>query len=279
MKKEKPKSKGKSKGRRKEEGPGKNMWRGIDLDDIFETWHPRNQPPIVEHDWRAFRAHMIATYDIDEKSSDSYQHLNGSRWAHELPHFEVGCVLVSSPVITGDFKKTVVLLYKHDNKTGSFGTVINAKAQESTLSMLKNTPDAKTIDPKLQEVLSKMPAYIGGPVDKNMLTLVHNGMGLEDAVTVIEGEPGVYVGGFEDLKQRYVGNRLLDAFRGKVIFGHSGWGPGQLQKEIDAGMWYMAAISPELVLDECERGPEELWEEIVRDLCYPELLRHKQKKN
>lgn len=250
--------------------PEENVWQGIDLDDLYENWHPRNQPPIVDPDWRSFRAELIALHDVSENLTDSYSHLNSSRWAHELGTIEMGCVLVASPTIQGEFHKSIVMILSH-NRNGSYGAILNRPSQDSLAKALEKNKATK-IDPDLLEVLGTLPAHNGGPVDKQMLSLLHNALGLNGSVTVIPGAPGVHVGGFDGLRDRYVSDRLLDSFRGKVIFGHAAWSPGQLAREVEAGKWWIAALSPSIIMDECDAGAEALWEEVVHMLNYPELV-------
>jgi putative transcriptional regulator len=47
----------------------------------------------------------------------------------------------------------------------------------------------------------------------------------------------------------------------RVFAGYAGWGPGQLQAEIDEGAWYVVAAEP---ADAFAPEPERLWPAVLR---------------
>ena len=47
----------------------------------------------------------------------------------------------------------------------------------------------------------------------------------------------------------------------RVFAGYAGWGPGQLQAEIEEGAWYVLAGEP---TDAFLAEPERLWQEVLR---------------
>jgi putative transcriptional regulator len=52
-----------------------------------------------------------------------------------------------------------------------------------------------------------------------------------------------------------------DLRRARVFAGYAGWGPGQLERELEEGGWLLDAARPEDVFTE---APEQLWTDIVR---------------
>jgi putative transcriptional regulator len=55
----------------------------------------------------------------------------------------------------------------------------------------------------------------------------------------------------------------------RVFHGHAGWGPGQLEGELEEGAWYVAdALAEDLF---CER-PEMLWRWVLRRQVWPTAL-------
>ena len=80
--------------------------------------------------------------------------------------------------------------------------------------------------------------------------------------------PGVYVGGSAQLREEVRADRLAPA---AVLFarGHAAWVPGQLQREIDKGVWYLAAASADLVLRyagapvRADDDPADLWRDVL----------------
>jgi putative transcriptional regulator len=51
--------------------------------------------------------------------------------------------------------------------------------------------------------------------------------------------------------------------RARVFAGYSGWGPGQLESELDEDAWLVTPATPEDVFDD---EPEGLWERVVARL-------------
>jgi len=47
----------------------------------------------------------------------------------------------------------------------------------------------------------------------------------------------------------------------RVFAGYAGWGPGQLQAEIEEGAWYVLPGEP---TDAFLAEPERLWQEVLR---------------
>jgi putative transcriptional regulator len=47
----------------------------------------------------------------------------------------------------------------------------------------------------------------------------------------------------------------------RVFAGYAGWGPGQLEGEIDAGAWFVLAAEPGDVMSD---DPEQLWKRVLR---------------
>eukprot|EP00959_Pyramimonas_sp_CCMP1952_P338155 7081570-Pyramimonas_sp.AAC.1 len=49
----------------------------------------------------------------------------------------------------------------------------------------------------------------------------------------------------------------------KFFARYAGWGPGQLQSEVERDVWYVAASAKELVLKPVIKLPKPLWREIL----------------
>ena len=58
----------------------------------------------------------------------------------------------------------------------------------------------------------------------------------------------------------------LDPSRFKLLTRYSGWGPGQLQRECQAGVWLTAAASSSFVLQRDLEG-DEMWHQVQRNLA------------
>jgi putative transcriptional regulator len=51
--------------------------------------------------------------------------------------------------------------------------------------------------------------------------------------------------------------------RARVVVGYSGWGPGQLDKEIASSAWLVLEVDPKLIFGV---PPEQMWETAIRRL-------------
>lgn len=49
----------------------------------------------------------------------------------------------------------------------------------------------------------------------------------------------------------------------------AGWGPGQLESEVEAGVWYLASCSKKFVLKQCIQLPKPLWNEVMEHMGPP----------
>ncbi len=154
-----------------------------------------------------------------------------------------GRLLISSPsLIDPNFRRTVVLM-THHNEEGAVGLVLS---RPSELTVADAVPDLGGLPCKDDVV------YVGGPVQP------------EAVVVLIEvDEPG-------DGVEPIVGNVAymppdapdeLDPSRARVFAGYSGWGPGQLEAELEEPAWIVADAVPD---DVFASDPDELWRTVLQ---------------
>ena len=154
-----------------------------------------------------------------------------------------GRILVASAeLLDPNFVHTVVLLIEH-NDGGALGLVLNR-------------PTSKTVGELWQQVgqpdcESRQPVHLGGPVSGPLMALhTHDGLAETEVVA------GVY---FAAKKQNLDELVRLDGVY-KVFIGHAGWGPGQLESEIEQGAWRIASVTSADVFDDAE----DLWQRLLR---------------
>jgi putative transcriptional regulator len=51
--------------------------------------------------------------------------------------------------------------------------------------------------------------------------------------------------------------------RVRLVVGYSGWGPGQLEAELEASSWLISDVDPDLIFD---TAPAAMWETAIRRL-------------
>ncbi len=152
-----------------------------------------------------------------------------------------------------NFFKTAVLMVEHGPQ-GAMGLVVNR-------------PSSVTVAHALSEHF-KLPetedlVFVGGPVEPSSLFIVHNTEDLDENEPPVV--PGVYVGSSPDVFERVVssstqGNPDLH-FR--IFCGCAGWGPNQLEGELERGDWYLHPAARETVFHE---NPYEVWELLLKSL-------------
>ncbi|MFF0729038.1 YqgE/AlgH family protein [Streptomyces sp. NPDC004134] len=166
-----------------------------------------------------------------------------------------GRLLVATPALTDpNFTRTVVLLLDHDDE-GSLGVVLNRPTPVGVGDVLQDWADLAG-DPGV--------VFQGGPVS------LDSALGL----AVVPGDKGGAPGGEGPLGWRRVHGaiglvdldappELLAAELGtlRIFAGYAGWGPGQLEEELDDGAWYVVESEPG---DVSSPAPEGLWRAVLR---------------
>lgn len=158
-----------------------------------------------------------------------------------------GFLLASPQLGDPNFKRTVVLLGHHDSE-GSLGWVLNGQELLPVSQMLS---DASLIP--IGITLPETPPFsagarIGGPVMPGSAWLVFE---RESRLPEYEGEHDLG-GGFAATSARAAIEALA---RGDgpqffhLLLGYAGWGPGQLEGEIQRGAWLPTDFDPKLLRD------------------------------
>lgn len=190
--------------------------------------------------------------------------INAHRWAHQISHIEQGCVLVANEKLGGVFHQTVVLIVDHHEKSGTTGVVINRPLAGDLKKIA--TEQETNLDLSLKLAFSSSPVSYGGPVLTEEFAVLH-GFGQVDGSKKLA--PGVFIGGSEELMNEVRINRF-DPSKALFIKGHAAWVPGQLEREIQKGVWYICSASADLVLRYAgapitpEDDPQDLWSDIMR---------------
>ena len=167
-------------------------------------------------------------------------------------------VLIALPQLNDDnFSRSVVMMIEH-NGDGALGLIINQSIPHACQEVTESFELNWTGD--VDESLRK-----GGPVEPNGLWMLHDdGWCFDETMKVVDG---VAVSrSREALTRMCTGGET----RIRLLVGYSGWGAGQLEREIAEGSWLTTAASPEMVFD----WPiEEIWSRAIRSLgIQPEQL-------
>lgn len=165
-----------------------------------------------------------------------------------------GIFLVASPALRDpNFRQTVVLLCEH-NADGALGFVVNRPTAMNLSEVLPQVPIMEA---------QKHVLYSGGPVQTNQVMVLYRVTEMpEGSHPVLDG---VCLGGdFSILDRILTSQEAGEGFR--AFAGYSGWGPGQLENEMQVGSWITLPADSETVFD---REPTTLWGDILRSLGEP----------
>jgi putative transcriptional regulator len=162
--------------------------------------------------------------------------------------------LLSMPQLTDpNFSRTVVLLCKH-NEDGAFGLVVNRPLVTTGRVTVNLDPPVST-ERELQ-------VWVGGPVEpQRSWVLVGQHPDDREELRGMRIADDLYLSTSPDLLRR-----LLDPAPpplARLIVGYSGWGPGQLEAELEASAWLMSDIDRDLIFN---TPSEHLWEAAIRRL-------------
>ena len=140
-----------------------------------------------------------------------------------------------------NFSRTVVLLCKHSEE-GAFGLVVNR--------------------PLLDRPSATWTVWVGGPVEpERSWILVGGDEARDDSFQGCAIADGLSLSTSPDLLRR-----LLEPeppSNARLIVGYAGWGPGQLEAELNASAWLISDVDRELIFN---TPSDRMWETAIRRL-------------
>lgn len=133
-----------------------------------------------------------------------------------------GSLLIASPALADpNFVRTVVLVAEH-TEDGAMGLVLNRPA---TTTVGESAPELE------QLVDGDEPIYVGGPVQPTAVIVLAAFDDPSAAGLLIRDDVG-FLSAHADF-----GSALAVTRRMRVFAGHAGWGPGQLEEELEREDW------------------------------------------
>jgi putative transcriptional regulator len=142
---------------------------------------------------------------------------------HENVMPEKGTMLISEPFSNDAyFKRSVVLLTLNDQE-GAVGFILNKQVELSLSDLFEEDFDFKG------------KVSIGGPVSIDRIDFLHTlGNIIPDSRHVIDN---IYWGGDFNVILKMLRSRSITEEQIRFFIGYSGWGKGQLDKEIENDYW------------------------------------------
>lgn len=161
------------------------------------------------------------------------------------PNASNAYILIAHPqMLKPEFKQTVVLVMAHMGQN-AVGVILN-KPMPMPLSQF--FPD------DLSAKKHNEPVFFGGPLSGQVYTfIVKSESKPTPTLPIIENH---WLGADSALlKQLLVSSESVRIFK-----GYSGWAPGQLEAEINHGIWYIIPARADILL---HNKPSSLWQDLI----------------
>lgn len=177
-----------------------------------------------------------------------------------------GRLLIASPYLSdGHFYRSVIYMIRHDDQ-GAFGLVIN---RPSNHTLEKVFADRIGHVPKREDTI-----YVGGPVEGPLMAL-HTAAGLGEPCGpgVLDMDAGPADPGFQaalsasPLWVTADDDHLISLvdrvdIQARFVVQYSGWGPGQLDRELEQGGWLVGPPDWQVIFS----SHDSMWEWAVKKL-------------
>jgi putative transcriptional regulator len=156
-----------------------------------------------------------------------------------------GHLLVAGPRLHDpNFRRTVVLVGEHGDE-GALGVILNRRS-------------GSRVDEALPELAGLVDGrdtvHVGGPVQPSAIVVLAEFEEPERAGSLVLDDIGF-------LPSEIDPDELGELRRARVFAGYAGWGPGQLDGELEEGSWIVEPAAPD---DVFTSDPDELWSDVLR---------------
>jgi putative transcriptional regulator len=156
-----------------------------------------------------------------------------------------GQLLISAAALVDpNFRRTIVLIGEH-NEEGALGVVLNRPAQ---VTVGEAVPLLASLVPPGD------PLFVGGPVQPEAAVVLAEFERPEESGLLVMGSIGFMLGELEP-------ESMEGITQARVFAGYSGWGPGQLEDELEENVWI---TEPAIPADVFADSAEALWQSVVR---------------
>ncbi|MBA2505457.1 MAG: YqgE/AlgH family protein [Thermoleophilaceae bacterium] len=159
-----------------------------------------------------------------------------------------GQLLVAAPQLQDpNFARSVVLMVDHGDE-GALGVVLNRATE---------TRAAEAADELSALIGDEEPLHVGGPVQTTAIVVVAEFPEEDPAAVIATGSIGLLS---SEADMGEVAERIG---RARAFAGFAGWGPGQLDEELEREDWILAPAGPN---DVFTADPEGLWGVVLERL-------------
>lgn len=149
-----------------------------------------------------------------------------------------------------NFVRSVVLMLHHGAE-GALGLVVN-HATTLTLGTF-----AREHGMPCHSLAQDRPVFKGGPVEPTRGWILHGDSEIDEKQDVL---PGLYVSGSTDTLTQLLADGTKPM---KLLLGYAGWGPGQLEQEMERGSWLTVEADAKHVL---VTPAQDCWNAVLREM-------------
>jgi putative transcriptional regulator len=155
-----------------------------------------------------------------------------------------GQLLIAGPgLLDPNFWRTVVLIVEHSDE-GALGLVLNRPSETTVGEAVSELEQLLDLDD---------PLYVGGPVQPSALIVLAEFDQPTEAALIAFEDVGVLANGAQ-------ADPSVSVRRGRAFVGHAGWGPRQLDDEVERGDWILDPARRE---DAFTSAPLDLWSAVL----------------
>ena len=156
------------------------------------------------------------------------------------PSYLTGQILIAMPAMTDPrFTKSVIYICVH-NEEGAMGLVVN-----KTIDSLAFPELLKQLNIDVHGIIDDRPIYHGGPLDPGRGFILHSLDYQQDSTISITEGLGLTV--TIDVLSDIAENR--GPAQSLLALGYAGWGPNQLDDEIQQNAWLQSSADRELIFN------------------------------
>ncbi len=155
-----------------------------------------------------------------------------------------GHLLIAGPTLVDpNFRRTVVLVGEHSDE-GALGVILN-RPLDATVA--EAAPELALLAATVDQI------HFGGPVQPSAIVVLADFVEPDRAGSLVLESVGF-------LPAEVDPDELGELRQARIFAGYAGWGPGQLDGELDEGSWIVEPALPE---DIFTPEPDELWSAVL----------------
>lgn len=169
-----------------------------------------------------------------------FHHIPQTSLEGPAPDYLTGQLLIAMPGMSDPrFQKTVIYMCAH-NEEGAMGLVVNKLFGTITFNDLLDQ-----LELGVSPTSGDTPVYYGGPVESGRGFVLHSTDYVRDGTLVVDDD--VALTATLDILKAMADDR--GPSNAILLLGYAGWGPGQLDAEIQANGWLNVPCDDTLLFD------------------------------